>query len=243
MNLPRTFALASLLIFHAAPTLAQAQSPVPVRTLKSRCIGFQTDQALPQLFAHAVTAPPEAVGTPVAVKSYLNHEAESLMVSGAEILFTSAADRASIKDKLVARLKVPATLRTAILMFLPGDGRPGSPPCRILPIDDSLGAFPRGSLKVINLSQAPLRIELEKKPFDFKSGETRLIEDPPVGDANASAMRSFSFRDGEWRKVAAGNWPHPGQKRVLQVAFDNAASGSVEMRGIRDIAVRDNGTP
>lgn len=239
MNFRQVLTLACLLIVPALDAGAQT----PARILKSRCIGFQTDQALPELFAHAVSAPPEAAGTPVAVKSYLNHEAESLVVNGDEILFTSAADRASIKDKLVARLKVPANLRTAILMFLPGDGKAGSPPCRILPIDDSTRAFPRGSLKVINLSQAPLRIELEKKPFDFKSGETRLIEDPPVGEANASAMRSFSFRNGEWQKVAAGNWPHPGPKRVLQVAFDNAASGSVEMRGIRDIAVRDTVDP
>lgn len=220
------------------PSLS-AQAQEPGRILKTRCIGFQTDEALPALFAHAPTAPPEASGTPVTVKSYLNHEAESLAVVGDEILFTAAANRTSLKDPLVARLKVPAGLRTAILMFLPGDGKPGSPRFRILPIDDGTRAFPRGSLKVINLSQSPLRIELEKKPFDFKSGETRLIEDPPVGEANASAMRSFSFRSGEWQRVAAGNWPHPGQKRVLQVAFDNAASGSVEMRGIRDIAVRD----
>ena len=77
------------------------------------------------------------------------------------------------------------------------------------------------------------------KPFDFKSGEVRLIENPPVGDANSSAMRAFTFQDEQWQRIAAGVWPHPGQKRVLQVAFDNPESRQVEMRGIRDIAVRD----
>jgi hypothetical protein len=218
-----------------------AQDVAQARTLKIRCLSFQADHALPPLFAHQVDSAPEVEGVPVEVKSYLNHEAESLVMAGAELMFTTSASRAKpvAPDQLIAHLKVPPQLRSVVLMFLPGDGKPGSPRCRILPIDDSTRAFPRGLLKIINLSRFPLRIELEKKAFDFKSGEARLIEDPPVGEANSSAMRSFTFKDKQWQRIGAGNWPHPGTKRVIQLAFDNPMSRQVEMRGIRDIAVRD----
>lgn len=238
MKFQSLVALCTALVLHVP---AHGQNAGQARVIKSRCITFQTDQELPPLFAHQATGSPETPGVPVTVKSYLNHEAESLALSGDEVIFTSAPDRASITlpDKLFARFKVPAQLRSAILMFLPGDGKPGSPKCLVLPIEDTTRAFPRGSLKVLNLSHFPLRIELESKPFDFKSGESRLIEDPPVGNSNSSAMRAFTFQEEQWQRIAAGSWPHPGQKRVLQVAFDNPVSRQVEMRGIRDIAVRD----
>lgn len=238
MNHLSLLALTTALVLHLP---VHAQDAAQSRTLKSRCLSFQADQPLPPLFAHQVAAAADVEGVPIAVKSYLNHEAESLAMAGEELIFTTSANRAKLgaPEQLVARLKIPPQLRSAILMFLPGDGKPGSPQCRILPIDDSTRAFPRGSLNVINLSRFPLRIELENQAFDFKSGEARLIENPPVGEAHASAMRAFTFREDQWQRIGAGNWPHPGTKRVLQLAFDNPASKQVEMRGIRDIAVRD----
>lgn len=222
---------------------AQAQNPAPsARMLKIRGLTFGVDQTVPQLYAHFTAAQPDAVGVPVTVKSYLNHEAEQLTVLGDEVVFTVDASRASLKteDKQVAKLKIPANLRSAILIFLPAGGTEQVPKCRVLTVNDNVRAFPRGSLNVINLSHTPLRIELEKKPFDFKSGEMRLIENPPVGPANASDMVAYTFRENQWQQIGASSWPHPGSKRVLQIAFDNGRSQRVEMRGVRDIAVRDD---
>ncbi len=240
MKFPVLFALGVATALHA-PTFAQEPAP-EVRLLKTRCVSLRTDMKIPDLYAHFAAAPPETAGTPIQLKSYLNHESESLTVLGDDIVFTTSPDRSSVSqaDKQVAKLKLPPRLRSAILMFLPGGGTPEAPKCQVLPIDDTLRAFPRGSIKVINLSHFPLRIELEKQPFDFKSGEVRVIEKPPVGAANASAMRAFTFQSEQWQRIGATTWPHPGQKRVLQVAYDGAASGKVEMSGIRDIAVRDS---
>ncbi len=220
---------------------AAAQAAAPARMLTIRCISFRVDKPLPPLFAHPVTAAKDATGAPVTVKAYLNYEADAVAVAGDQLVFTTAADRASLTDpaQVVARLKVPRALRSAILMFLPGDGQPGSPRCRVLPIDDSTRAFPRGSVQVVNLSHQPLRLVLEKTAFEFKSGESKLIENPPVGNAHASAVTAFTRAGDQWLRFSSAIWPHPGQKRVIKVAFDNPASRQVEIRGIRDIAVRD----
>lgn len=233
--------LAALLAVLPAASPLRGQDAPPPRVLKVRCLSFQIDGAIPPLFAHSTTAKEDAGGIPVTVRSYLNHEVESLAMSGEQLVFTTDADRASLKDpaRLVASVTVPRAVRSAILMFLPGEGKPGGPRCRVLPIEDTTRAFPRGSLKVINLSPLPLRLMLEKTSYDLKSGETRLITDPPTGERNASAMRAFTFKEGKWQRVGAGLWPHPGTKRVLQIAFYNPQSGQLEIRGIRDIAVRD----
>jgi hypothetical protein len=224
------------------PGLSHGQAPADSqRVLKIRCLSFLNEKQMPQLYAHFNAGLPEATGVPVNVKSYLNHESESLTVAGNEVIFSTEASRASIKtdEKVVGKMKVPANLRSAILMFLPSGGTEALPKCQIMVIDDSVRAFPRGSINVINLSHHPLRIELEKKPFDFKSGAIGLIEKPPVGEGNASAMTGYTFQENQWQRIGAGTWPHPGNKRVIQVAFDSAQSRQVEMRGIRDIAVRE----
>jgi hypothetical protein len=72
--------------------------------------------------------------------------------------------------------------------------------------------------------------------YEFKGGESKIIEDPPVAENNSSGMKAFSFTDGEWHRIASGVWPHPGEKRVLQVLFTNPATQQVEIRGVRDVA-------
>lgn len=233
----RSFAL----LFLALALPLAAQDAQPARLLKMRCLTFQVDGAVPELYAHSVLAREEPIGIPVRTRSYLNHETETLTMEGENIVFTTDSDRASIKDpgKVLAQVRVPATVRSVILMFLPGGTQDGGPKFRILPIDDSTGAFPRGSLKVINLSPVPIRLMLEDQRFDIRNGASQVIDDPPVNDRNASAMRAFIQEEGQWKRVGAGIWPHPGKKRVLQVAFLNPVSKQIEVRGIRDIAVRD----
>lgn len=236
-----SFRLLLALVLIPSVTLI-AQDGAPTKTLKTRSISFQVDDPIPEVFAHSVAAIPDTPGVPVNVKSYLNHETEALPIKGDRLVFTSSPDRSSIEDpkQIVAKVKMPDGVRSAIFMFLPGSGKAGAPKYRILPIEDTTRAFPRGSFKVINLSPSPLRITLEKSIYDFKTGETKIIKDPPVNSRNASAMRAFNRVDGQWSGIGATTWPHPGSKRVIHVAFYNPSSKKVEMRGIRDIAVEDD---
>lgn len=240
MNLHPFFVFVSALVF-ALPLHGQGAEGQG-RTLKTRCLLFRPDQTLPPVFVHQSAGAKDAAGVPVNVKSYLNHEAESLILLGDEIYFTTSPDRESMaaSDKLIGRYKVPAQMRSAILMFLPGDNKPDKPKCSILGIDDGTRSFPRGSIKVINLGHFPLRIQLEDKPFEFKSAESRVIENPPVGEANAAGMVAFAFKDNQWQRFSAGLWTHPGQKRVIQVVYDDPVTGQSKITGIRDIAVRDS---
>jgi hypothetical protein len=231
-----------LILLTSLPVTALAQDAPSTRTLRARSISFQVDGTIPDLYAHSPTAGDEAAeGVPVEVKSYLNHEAADLILKNDRVIFTTSSDRSSLTDseKVMAKVQVPESFRSAVLMFLPGDGKKDSPKYQVLPIDDDTRSFPRGSFKVINLGPIPLRITLEKKIWDFRPGQTRVIEEPPVNNRNASAMRAYKFADEQWQGIGATSWPHPGRKRVIHVAFYNPSSKKIELRGIRDIAVRD----
>lgn len=233
----RQLIIATFVLLPGLPLGAQEEDAV--RTLKTRSISFQVDGKIPPLYAHSVAAEKDSPGIPVQVKTYLNHETESFPMNGKRLIFTTSGERASMgkPDMVMAKAEVPDGLHSAVFMFLPGSGRKDAPKYRVLPIDDTLEYFPRGSFKVINLSPLPLRITLEKAVFDIQAGTAKVIKDPPVNERNASAVRAYTKPDGQWRRIGATSWPHPGEKRVIHVAFLNPASGKVELRGIRDIAI------
>jgi len=220
------------------PPAAPPAAPAETAGLRVRGLSFQLDSPPTDVFAHDAAGDGKVPGVKLDVKSYLNHEFSGLPIKGDSLVFTKTADPAGIKDSanIVAKAKLPAGFRSGIFMFLPGSGKAGDPAFRVLVIEDTKKAFPPGSLKILNLSPLPVSITLEKEVFNFKSGETKVIEDPPVGPSQSSGMVAKAFKDGEWRKIGSGVWPHPGSKRVLQVLFENPKSQQVELRGIRDIA-------
>lgn len=242
MKIQRTvlavLALCLPVISQEAPPVAPPAGPAETAGLRVRGLSFQLDSPPTDVFAHDAAGDGTVPGVRLDVKSYLNHEFSGLPIKGDSLVFTKSADPAGIKDSasVVARAKVPAGFRSGIFMFLPGTGKAGDPPFRVLVIDDAKKAFPPGSLKILNLSPLEVRIQLEKEVFSFKSGETKLIEDPPVAANQSSGMRAFCLKDGKWQRIGAGIWPHPGTKRVLQVLFENPKSKQVELRGIRDVA-------
>jgi hypothetical protein len=245
MKIHRTFLA---LLAMCVPVLAQ-QTPAPAAPavptvpsdapgLRVRGLAFQLDAAPTDVFAHDAAGDGRVQGVKLDVKSYLNHEFSVLPIKGDNLVFTKSADPAGIKDtaNLVAKAKLPANFKTGIFMFLPGSGKPGDPMFRVLVIQDSKSEFPPGSIKVLNLSAQAIRIQLEKEVFDFKSGETKVIEDPPVSANQNSGMIGFYFRDKQWHRFASTNWPHPGEKRVIQVMFENPRTKEVEIRGVRDVS-------
>ncbi len=218
-----------------------APAPQDAPGLKIRALSFQLDTPPAEVFAHDPALGGKIPGVKIDMKSYLNHEFNLQPSQPESLVFTKSADVASLKDpaSVVAKAKLPANLKSGIFMFLPGSGKAGDTPFRVLVIEDSQRAFPAGSFKVMNLSPHRVRIQLENQNFPFASGETKIIEDPPVGANNASGMKAFAMVNGQEQRIAASIWPHPGTKRSLQVLFLNPKTDQVEIRGIRDVAGED----
>lgn len=168
----------------------------------------------------------------VKVKSFLNHEFDTLKLKDNKLKFTAAAAGGPAEE--IGSCEIPAKAASVILVFMPD--APDSKTCKIVVVEDSAKAFPPGSFKIANLSEVPVKIELEKKEFEFKPGEIGTIEDPPVGANQASGMKGYSQREDGWQAFVSAIWPHPGGKRVLQLVTANPATGQLEMRGVRDIA-------
>ena len=223
----RSFAAVAAALF-SATVVAHGQE------YQVRGVTLGQDSPGPEVHIHQDGGAPDA-GV-MEVGPSLGDSATELKLKGSKILLTTKAGAASAKDpaQLIGSCQLPAGGGPVILVFVPE--KPGGATCKVVVVDGSKKAFPPGSFKVLNLSSLPVKIELEKKPFAFKPGEIRNIENPPVNDANASGFKGTCESGGQWETFGSGVWPHPGGKRSLQVIVDNPDSKLVDMRGIRDIA-------
>ncbi len=211
---------------------AHAQSSGREVTL--RLLAFDTMTVPTESFVFDPAAPEPAPGVKAQIKGYLNHEGVTLQISGNDLIFSKSPKTEDMKNAALelAKITLPKTGKDFMLVFLPV----GNERFRILAVDDSIREFPLGSYRVINLSRVPVRLSLEKKDYDFNSGQSELITEPPVQANNHSAMYAFARLEGKWQRIGSGLWPHPGVKRSVQVFFDNPDSAQTELRGFRDVA-------
>jgi hypothetical protein len=205
-----------------------------------RALAFSPQLQSEDVFAHDPAAAGGAAAARTPIKTFLNHENALLELTGREVVFTTNADRASLKDQsqIVAKVTFPSKLQRAILLFLPKQADEAGA-AKVMVVPDSPREFPAGSFRITNLSPVPVQIQLEGKNFNFKPGDTQTIENPPMGEADQAAMRAFAIMDGQPRRIGSGFWPDPGTRRVVQVLYQDPASGRVQLRGFRDIPPRD----
>lgn len=219
----------------ALPLSAQSVAPSPT-SMRLRFLAFQPGLATDDAFLHDPAAPDANRGIHAPLKSYLNHESVTAALKSHKLVITTSANRASLNnpDQWLAEATLPAGLQSAVILCLPED--PGAKtPFRVLVIDDSKKAFPPGSFRVTNLSPSQVRIELEKRPWEIRPGTTEIIIDPPVRHGNLSGMKTFVLENQNWRCIASGIWPHPGQERVIQLLYYHPIAKQVQLRSFDDV--------
>lgn len=227
------------LLAMAIASPVQAQQGSPVVNAKLRLLSFSPEMDTTEIYIHDPAAPPETAAIQAELKSYLNNQAYPVPLKSRKVVFTSSNERASLAkdDQVLGEVTLPAGGDSSILLFLPG--RPGGKAkYQLMAVADSIRAFPAGSFHVTNLSPVPVRLELEKKPFDFKPGQATLIENPPAKANSQMGMRAF-VQDGEsWKEISSSIWAHPGRGRSFMLLFQEPGTTDVRLRSFSDVPPR-----
>jgi hypothetical protein len=222
-----------LLIVLTANAFAQQSAPA-TRDVHLRLMAFENTSipAESYVFDPAVTQP--VPGIAAEIKGYLNHEDMTLKIAGNDLLFSKSMKAEDMKkpEFQLAKVTLPKVGNRFLLIFLPGPDQK----FRVLPLDDSIKEFPLGAYRVISLSNFPVKLTLEEKAYEFKPGQSSLITDIPVQENHHSAMYAFSQVDGKWQRIGSGLWPELGNKRSIQIFYDNPESKQTELRGFRDVS-------
>lgn len=227
MNSPKVRAFLSASCILASSLIAMSAE------IELRAVSISRSYPAGKVFLHEAKGKKD--GVEILVKSFLNHESQTLKLDGTSLVFSAKADRASLEDesKFLGKMELGANTQSGILLFYSeGPDLPG----KVEWVDDSAKSFPAGSVKFVNLSPSAIRVELEEKNYDCESEKSINIIDPPMRANNSSGMRGFSKEGAEWTQVTSGVWTHPGDKRILQIAVMNPRSKKVQFKSIRDIA-------
>ncbi len=211
------------------------------RSVYLRLLSFDTQAAPDKSFAFDPKAADGTVGVEAPIKNYLNHEGTTVSLTGNSLVFSSSDKVADLKKEefQLASVNLPAKGQAFILIFLPvGKGK-----FKVLPLSDSVKDFPLGSFQMIGLSRFPIKVALENKPYEIKPGGITLVEDAPMAANGHSSMIAFAMQNGKWERISSGLWPDPGEKRVLEIFFDNPLTQRTELKGFRDISPLSSAEP
>ena len=123
----------------------------------------------------------------------------TLPVNGSLVLYdTAAIDPKKPEANLAASCKVPAETRRAIVVVLPSPADT-KPAYRMVLIDDSPKAFPKGESRVLTLLNVEAAIEAGEHKLPIHPGKITTV--PPVKKVNSYNLAQTNFyykQDANW---------------------------------------------
>jgi hypothetical protein len=125
-------------------------------------------------------------------------EARQIMpVNGFLVLYnTASVDPKKPEGKIAATVRVPAGLRKAIAVIVPGPADK-QPPFRMVLIDDSPDVFKRGESRAVSLVPVETALQAGEHKLQVESG--KIVSVPPVKKVNEfnMAQANFYYKEGD----------------------------------------------
>lgn len=166
----------------------------------------------------------------VQLKKYLGNEVLELTLLGDRLLVGKPGEEGFQAWETVA---IPQSLREVLLVFFPNND--SKKPYRVMAFDDSAKAFPLGSFYLANRSSSSLRFIVGEEPYEVKPGKSKLLSEFKNKKANGQVSYYAYYQEGkDWRRLSTGFWTVVERKRTFQIAYENAKTGRLELRGYSD---------
>lgn len=195
------------------------------------------------LWFDPVTSPPDLVnlgpdGGAIACNFSSNTLSPSvrLFASNGVIRFLDDAER-----KPAAGATIPATVKKAILVFIPaakpaaGDAASAMP--RVFVIEDSPQNFPQGGAFVANLFSGDIRFVIGEHRNQLRTGNTLGLKQPVERDEFNMAPVIIQFQQADsWRTASESVVRFIPETRYLILAYVDPASGRPRISTITDVA-------
>lgn len=152
------------------------------------------------------------------------------------IRFLTADDR-----QPVATARIPAGIKSAVLVFLPASASPAQAPApapawRVMVIDDSPAKFPDGGAFAANLCSGEVRFVLGEHKILLPAGRSHGFKRPTKRDQFNMAPLIVQFRDAEtWRTASESSLRFVPGNRFLILAYVDPGSARPRVATFPDI--------
>jgi hypothetical protein len=129
---------------------------------------------------------------------------------------------------LIARIKIPATVRNPLVILVPSSKKL---PYFSLVLEGNRSNFPEGSYSLVNFSKNDIRALIGEMPVYAPSGKITAFD--PSSNSEKLLDVHFQYKGvGKWKTFGRTRWVNDGRKRVLLCAFMNQDMQRMQIRGI-----------
>lgn len=215
--------ICSLLVILVLPSLSLAQEGRPIN-----CRFASLDNRVP--IPAMLTMSLDGVETPVSVPTSSISKPVACFVTGDTLKFIAAADR-----KPIANATIPASIKAAILLFVPAPKTGSTLPWRVFVIEDSEKNFPDGGAFVANFHTDDVRFIIGEHKMLLPSGRFSGVAPPAKRDDFNMAPVVFQFqKENTWRDASETMLRFLPSFRYLMVTFVDPESGRPKVVTIQD---------
>jgi hypothetical protein len=214
----------SLCLLLLCPLSCLAQD---ARKVACRFLALGADKEPPPL----INVGPDGAEIPCVIPTNtLSPDSTDCSAKGDSIQFLSADDR-----KPAATAKIPANLKSAILIFVAAPNKPGTPPWRVFVIEDSPKNFPEAGAFVANFHSQDIRFVIGENKTMLKPGGNHGFPRPDKRDDFNMAPVIFQFQQKDaWITASESMLRFVPGVRYLILAYVDPASGRPRISTYQD---------
>lgn len=157
------------------------------------------------------------------------------VIDGSLSFFTSqTVDPKNPAATLAATVKVPPTVTSMIVLVVPGP-KDAKPPYRMLVLDDSLKAFPKGESRVVNLTPVEFAMEVGEHKLKIIPGQITPVPKITKVDEFNQAQTNFYFKQGtSWAVFAERQMQYIDRLRRVFLIYTTPGAVQPDIRTLVD---------
>ena len=224
--------LLPLLLLAASSLAALAQETIP--TVRCRTICFQVVDGLSTLYA-AGRREGQVVSCSLSTAAF--SEPRIVGAPGGRMVFygrePSSTDLEN--NEPVAAVKIPPSLKSALLLFVPNP-KQGGKAYHVVVLDDSQATFKPGGALVLNLYQKDVRFIIGEHKKQLSPGKVLYLDIPNQRDDFNMASVAFQFEGPKgWRTATENRLRFTERLRHVIVTYVDTRSKRPRLRTYRDV--------
>lgn len=196
------------------------------RLINCRFAGLDSRAPVPAM----LTLSADGLETPVSVPTASISKPVPCFATGDTLKFIAAADRTPL-----ATVTIPASVKAAILLFVPAQKTGSSLPWRVFVIEDSEKNFPDGGAFVANFHSDDIRFIIGEHKMLLPPGRFSGVAPPTKRDDFNMAPVVFQFqKENTWRDASETMLRFLPSFRYLMITFLDPESGRPKVVTIQD---------
>lgn len=138
-------------------------------------------------------------------------------------------ESAPFERPIIAETTIPSDIKNPLLVLIPGEE---DMKYQALVLERSVSDFPKGTYKLVNFSEHPLRGKIGENNMEVSPWKMTSFKPSSGSSSRYQVIFQFQKKNKDWKTFGATTWRRNPDKRALLCAFKSSTSGKMKIRSI-----------